>query len=170
MSEQTPFAGLEPFFEVVRRIILVLAGLAGAAILVMVGITVTDVVLRIFRTGIPGAYDVVRICGALCIGCGLPYVTAVKGHIAIEFIYRSLSRRGRVALDSAFRVVALALFGFLAWQNVRYGLSLHASGLLMPTLKLPVFWIPFVISFDFVLVCLVIFYHLLHPGREMIAS
>jgi TRAP-type C4-dicarboxylate transport system permease small subunit len=170
MSEDASFGGLEPFFEVVRRIILVCAGLAGAAILVMVGVTVTDIILRLFRAGIPGAYDIVRICGAVTIGCGLPYVTAVKGHIAIEFIYRSLSRRGRVVLDSAFRLVALGLFAFLAYQNVRHGLSLHASGLLMPTLKMPVFWIPLLISFDSVLVCFVIFYHLLHPGRQMIES
>ena len=159
---------LEPFFEVVRRLILALAILAGAAIVVMMGVTVFDILLRLFRTGIVGAYDIVRICGVVAIGCGLPYLTAVKGHIAIEFFYQSFSRPGRVVLDSVFRVVALALFGFLVYRNIHYGLSLNAAGVLMPTLKIPVFWMPLLLIFNALLICIVIAYHLVNPGREMI--
>lgn len=159
---------LEPFFGIVRKVILALAILAGAAILVMMGVTVADIVLRLFRTGIVGAYDVVRICGVVAITCALPYLTAVKGHIAIEFFYQSFSRVGRVILDSVFRIVALALFGFLVYRNIHYGLSLRASGVLMPTLKVPVFWMPLLVSFNALLICVVIAYHLVHPGEEMI--
>jgi len=161
---------LEPFFRVVRKLIVFFALLAGAAVLGMMGITVADVVLRVFKVGIVGAYDIVRICGVVAISCALPYITAVKGHIAIEFLYRSFSSRGRLALDSGFRLVALALFGFLVYQNIRYSLSLHAAGELMPTLRIPVFWLPLLIAFDALLVFIVILHHLLHPGREMIAS
>jgi TRAP-type C4-dicarboxylate transport system permease small subunit len=160
--------GLEAFFEVVRRMILGLALLAGAAILGMMGVTVADVVLRLFKTGIVGAYDIVRICGVVAIACALPYVTAVKGHVAIEFFYQSFSRGGRIVLDSVFRLVALALFAFLVYRNIGYGLSLRASGTLMPTLKVPVFWMPWLVSFNSLLICIVIAYHLVHPGAEMI--
>ena len=161
---------LDPFFRVVRKLILFFALLAGAAVLGMMGITVADVGLRIFNVGIVGAYDIVRICGVVAISCGLPYITAVKGHIAIEFLYRSFSPRGRIVLDLSFRLVALALFGFLVYQNIRYSLSLHAAGQLMPTLRMPVFWLPLLIAFNALLVFIVILHHLLHPGREMIAS
>ena len=161
---------LDPFFRVVRKLILFFALLAGAAVLGMMGITVADVGLRIFNVGIVGAYDIVRICGVVAISCGLPYITAVKGHIAIEFLYRSFSPRGRSALDLSFRLVALALFGFLVYQNIRYSRSLHAAGQLMPTLRMPVFWLPLLIAFNALLVFIVILHHLLHPGREMIAS
>lgn len=161
---------LEPFFRVVRRLIIVFALIAGTAVLVMMGITVADVVLRVFKVGIIGAYDIVCICAVVAIACALPYITAVKGHIAIEFFYRSFSRTGRRILDLVFRFVALVLFGFLVYQNIRYGLSLHAAGELMPTLKTPVFWMPLLIAFNAVLVFIVIVYHLLHPGEEMIAS
>lgn len=159
---------LEPLFGAVRKVILALAIVAGAAILVMMGVTVLDIALRLFKTGIVGAYDVVRICGVVAIACALPYLTAVKGHIAIEFFYQGFSRIGRVILDSVFRVVALALFGFLVYRNIHYGLSLRAAGVLMPTLKVPVFWMPLLISFNALLICIVVAYHLLHPGEEMI--
>jgi TRAP-type C4-dicarboxylate transport system permease small subunit len=167
--DRRPFTALlEPFFAVVRKIILAFALVSGAAILVMMTVTVVDIVLRVFRTGIVGAYDLVRIAGVVTISCGLPYITAVKGHIAIEFFYQNFSRAGRIALDTLFRLVALALFGFLAVRNVTYGVSLRATGELMPTLAVPVFWIPFLISLNSCLMCIVIFYHLIHPGKEMI--
>ena len=161
---------LELFFGAVRRLIVFFALLAGAAVLGMMGITVADVVLRVFKVGIVGAYDIVRVCGVVAISCALPYITAVKGHIAIEFLYRSFSTRGRFVLDLGFRLVALVLFAFLVYQNIRYGLSLYASGELMPTLRMPVFWIPGLIAFNALLVFIVILYHLLHPGQEMIDS
>jgi TRAP-type C4-dicarboxylate transport system permease small subunit len=168
MKAATAAEVLEPFFGVIRKVILGFALLAGGAILGMMGVTVADVILRLFKAGIVGAYDVVRICGVAAIACALPYVTAVKGHIAIEFFYQRFTRPGRIALDSIFRLVALALFGFLVYRNIHYGLSLRAAGVLMPTLKVPVFWIPLLISFDSLLVCIVICYHLVHPGEEMI--
>ena len=159
---------IERPFGFVRKVILLLALLAGVAVLVMIGITVTDVVLRIFNIGIVGAYDVVRVAGVVAISCGLPYVTAVKGHIAIEFFYQNLNRTGRILVDTLFRLAALALFGLLIHRNIRHGLSLFASGEVTPTLQIPVFWIPFLISFNLALVLIAIFYHLLRPGREMI--
>ena len=159
---------LEPFLTVSRKIILSLALVAGLSILAMMSVTVIDVFLRLFRTGIVGAYDVVRICGVLAISCSLPYVTAVKGHTAIEVFYQKFSRTGRIAMDIVMRLISLALFAFLIFRNIGYGLSLYHSGELMPTLKIPVFWIPFVVSLCCLQICIVIFYHLVHPGEEMI--
>jgi len=158
----------ERFFNGVRAVIRVSALVAGFAILAMIGVTVTDVVLRLFRSGITGAYDIVRILGLGSVACGLPYLTAVKGHIAIEFLYQRFSRKGRVAFDSAFRTITLALFGFIAYRCVTYGLSLKASGEVMASLRIPVFWIPFLISLDSLLVIIITFYHMIHPGKEMI--
>jgi len=60
---------LELFFHAVRRLIIGFALLAGAAVLGMMGVTVADVVLRVFKVGIVGAYDIVRICGVVAAGC-----------------------------------------------------------------------------------------------------
>jgi TRAP-type C4-dicarboxylate transport system permease small subunit len=161
-------AALEPFFAAVRRIILAFAFVSGAAVFVMIGVTAADVVLRMFKSGIFGAYDIIRMAGAVTVACALPYVTAVKGHIAIEFFYQKFSRRGRVFLDTVFRLVTLGIFGFMTVRTMMYGGELRASGQVMPTLKVPVFWIPVLIGVMFVLVLIVTVYHLLHPGREMI--
>ena len=53
------------FFLWNSRLIILLAYIAGASILLMMGITVLDVILRIFNIGITGAYDLVRAFGVL---------------------------------------------------------------------------------------------------------
>jgi len=126
------------------------------------------VILRIFRSGLYGAYDIIRMSGAVAVSCALPYVTAVKGHIAIEFFYQKFSRPGRVLLDTIFRLLTLGVFGFLVVRSVMYALELRASGQVMQTLKVPIFWIPLLTGLMFILVLVVTTYHILHPGKEMI--
>ena len=156
------------FFSFISRIIILFAYIAGGAILLMMMITVVDVILRIFSIGITGAYDLVRACGVIAVACALPYVTAAKGHIAIEFFYHKCSLRGRLILDFVFRISALVIFGGLTVQTFRHGLSLYSSGEVFPNLGMPVFWIPFVISLNSLLMMLVFIYHLIHPGKEFI--
>ena len=158
----------ERFFNIVRKIILFFTYLSGASVFLMIVVTAADVFLRIFSIGITGAYDIVRIAGVIAITCALPYVTAVKGHIAIEFFYHNFSRAGRIILDSLFRIITLVLFSIIIYRNFLYSLSLYSSGQVMPTLRIPVFWIPLMIGLSFILVCLTVFYHLIHPGKEMI--
>ncbi|MDR2589023.1 MAG: TRAP transporter small permease subunit [Spirochaetales bacterium] len=159
---------LEPFFNAVRSVILFLSYVSGAAIFGMIGVTVTDIVLRLFKSGVTGAYDIVCTAGAVSLACALPYVTAVKGHIAIEFCYRKAGRLGRIIMDSLFRLILLVLFALLVYRNIGYGIYLFSTGQVMLTLRTPIFWLPFLLSASFALVLVVTFYHLLHPGKGMI--
>ena len=155
-------------FSFFSRIILALAYIAGASILIMMTITVVDIILRIFNTGITGAYDMVRACGTVAVACALPYLTAVKGHIAIEFFYHKCGHFWRVILDTILRIASLLIFGILSVKIFQHGLSLYRAGEVFPNLGLPVFWIPFLISFNCFLMMVVFIYHLVHPGKELI--
>jgi len=156
------------FFSFISRLIKVFAFIAGVAILLMMVITVADVIMRIFGSSITGAYDLVRACGAVSVACALPYLTAVKGHIAIEFFYHRSGRVGRLAMDTLLRLASLLTFGTLTVFLFRHGLSMLETGEVFPNLGLPVFWIPLLISSSCVLMMIVILYHLLHPGKEFI--
>ncbi len=156
------------FFSVISHFIVILAYIAGISIILMIGITLVDVILRIFNIGITGAYDMVRACGAVAVACALPYLTAVKGHIAIEYFYHKCERSGRIVLDSFFRISSLIIFGILAVQTFRHGLSLAQTGEVFPNIGMPVFWIPLLISLNCILMMTVFFYHLIHPGKEFI--
>ncbi len=158
------------YHKILRGTVRVLAGIAGAAIVAMMLVICADVLLRAGGRPIAGSYDIVRILSVLVIVCALPYTTAVKGHVAVELLFHKLSRRGRAILDAFNRALVLGLFGLLAVYNVRYGMQLKASGELMATLPIPIYWIPGVIAGACGVMVLVIFYHMLHPGKALIKS
>jgi len=161
-------SALSVYSKVVKGMVYGLAVAAGAGVLAMVGVTVTDVVLRAFGHPLVGAFDIVRMAGAITLACSLPYTTAVKGHVAIEYFFLKLPRAGRVIVDTLARLLVMALLALLAWQCVAYGNSLRHSGQVSSTLQVPVFWVPYVMALSCVVVVLVVFHNLLHPGKEMI--
>ena len=158
----------DPLFVLVRLGVMVLAGIAGIGILAMMTVTCVDVVMRKFGSSLTGAMDVVALSGAVTIACALPYTTAVKGHVAIEYFFHKLHRRGRVIVDSASRVFLIGVFALVCWECFRYGHKLYASGEVTMTVKIPIFWVPYVVALSSGMVALVIAWHLLHPGKKMI--
>lgn len=171
-SSSHPHARWQRFLDGYQRVLRVpvvgLAIVAGVGLAVMMSVTCADVVLRIFRISLTGAYDLVKLSGAITIACALPYTTAVKGHVAIEYFFHKLSRRGRIGVDAVIRILVLGLFAVLGWQSVRYGVDLRANNEVSQTLQIPVFWVPWVIAVACGLVVLVTVYHLLRPGQPMI--
>ena len=156
------------FETTLRRLVLLLAAIAGVGLMAMVLITCADVVLRKLGHPLPGAYDMIKIAAALTLANGLPYTTAVKGHVAVEFFYQRLGPRGRVVADTLIRLVIMGLFTVLSWHLLRYGARLQSSGEVSMTLKLPVFWVPHLMAFDCAVVVLITFYHILHPGKALL--
>jgi TRAP-type C4-dicarboxylate transport system permease small subunit len=134
----------------------------------MVILTTVEVGLRAFQFSFTGAYDLVRIAAAVTLAAALPYTTAIKGHVAIEFFFHKLGPRGRAIVDALMRLLGMALFSLLTWGCVDYGNSLRARGEVSMTLQLPVFWVPYVLAASCALVVLIKLYHLTHPGRSML--
>ena len=154
--------------RVLRRMVLLSAGIAGLGLLTMMLVTCADVILRACGHPLRGAYDLVKIAAGLTVACGLPYTTAVKGHVAVEFFFHRLGQQGRVAVDTLIRLLIMALFSLFTLELVRYGTGLRKSGEVSMTLQLPVFWVPYVMAFACVVVVLVTLYHLFHPGKPLL--
>jgi TRAP-type C4-dicarboxylate transport system permease small subunit len=98
-----------------RRLVRLTAGIAGVGLLSMMTVTCLDVILRKMGHPLPGAYDLVKVAAALTIACALPYTTAVKGHVAVEFFYHKLGRDGRVVADTLIRLPIMAMFSLFTW-------------------------------------------------------
>ncbi|HSA02918.1 MAG TPA: TRAP transporter small permease subunit, partial [Candidatus Paceibacterota bacterium] len=135
MSDQSSSSASRPaaiwidrYHQALRALIGFLGLLAGLGLLTMVSVTSLDVVLRLFRISLKGAYDITSIAAALTVAAALPYTTAIKGHVAIEYFFQRLGRRGRIVVDTGMRLMVIALFVLLAWQSIRYGNSLRNSG------------------------------------------
>ena len=160
-------SGTSPRTGLLRALVNLLAAVGCLAIVAMALVTVADVVGRQFGWPVPGAYDLVRLLGAVAIFCALPLTKAVKGHIAIEFFFQLLARPGRALVDSLIRILLAVLFALLAAELVRQGVIFRLGNEQTPTLHLPVFWIFFVAAVGFAVSAGVTVWHLFHPGRSM---
>lgn len=163
-----PTTAVDLYHRTLRTLVHALARVAGAGLMVMMVVTSADVVLRKLGLSLTGAYDIVKIAATITVAAALPYTTATKGHVAIEFLFHKLGRRGRVLVDALMRLGGMAFFGLLAWGCVDYGNSLRTKGEVSMTLELPIFWLPYLLAVSCALVVLVKLYHLTHPGRPMI--
>ncbi len=159
---------MEFFVTGLRRLVRLTAGIAALGLLAMMTVTCVDVILRKLGHPLPGAYDLVKVAAGLTITCALPYTTAIKGHVAVEYFHHRLGRRGRVVADTLIRLPIVAMFSLFAWQFVSYGTKLRTSGEVSMTLQLPVFWLPYVVAFACGQVVLVTLWHLSHPGKPLI--
>ena len=138
-----------------------------AAVLAMMTITVADVLLRLVGRPIIGSYDLVRIAGAVAMACALPYVTAVKGHVAIEYFFQKMHLFGRNIVDRVLNLVGTGLFIALAVESFSTGSKIRFRGEVTATLQLPVFWVLWLIAACCLMVAGVIFYNLMQPRKEL---
>ncbi len=136
----------------------------------MVLVTCGDVLLRALHIPTKGAYDLIKLCGAVTVSCAVPLTTAMKGHVAIEYFFHKLSPRGRVVVDSLMRSIIVIGFALASWSSFAYGLSFLRNSEVTSTVEIPVFWVPMLMSFAFVVTSLVVLFHIFYPGRELVQS
>ena len=151
-----------------QRLIQGMAAIGSLAVAGIILVTVVDVIGREFGLPVKGAYDWVRVLGAVAMGCALPLTKAVKGHIAIEYFFQKMGPRGRAVADTLMRVVLLLIFGLLTERFIRQGIQFRESGETTMTVHLPMFWVPWVIAAGCALTAVVTVWHLLHPGRSLL--
>ena len=160
----------ESYRRIVSGLVRAMAAVAGVGIAVMIMATCLDVVLRRFGHPLVGVVDVVQIAACLSGACALPYTTAVKGHVAVEYFFQKFPRSVRIWVDAFSRGVAMLMFLYLSYRSWIYGKYLLRKGIGTLTLRIPLFWVLWVMSFTFIVVVLVKIYNLAHPGKEMIHS
>lgn len=159
---------LAAYHKVLRFLVVALAVVAGCSVFAMMAVTCLDVILRAVAEPLTGTLDLVKVFGAIGIAGALPYTTAVKGHVAIEYFFMKLPPLAQIIVDTLVRLVGMALFGLFAWQSKEYGVRLYQTNSVTATLQMPVFWVPWVIAFSCGVVVLVILYNLTHPGKTML--
>ena len=159
------------FYERILRVILTAFALcAGLGILGMMAVTCADVAMRAFTHPIKGSYDIAQILSVLALAGALPYTTALKGHVAVEYFFDKLPAIGRMIVDSLMRLLMIALFALFAWHSIEYGIKLKMSGEIMATLHIPVFWMPWLIAASCCASGLVVLFHLVFPGKALLRS
>ena len=145
-----------------------LNALAGTAVVAMMLLTCLDVVLRLLRHPVPGAYEIISFLGTLVISFSLAYTSLEKGHIAVELLVEKLPRRVRMGMESLTSFIGAALFALIAKQSVVYAMDLRQSGEVSVTLTMPIHPFIFGVAAGSGLLCLVLLAEGLKEARRMV--
>lgn len=139
--------------------------IAAAALLFMMMLTVADVFGRLFKSPIPGTFEIVGFTGGTVIAFALAFTSVEKGHIAVDILVMKLPWLARVIINAVNALVALALFALIAWQSVEFALDMKKSAEVSPTLQMPVYPFVYGIAAGCALLCIVLFVEFIRQLR-----
>ena len=134
---------MDPFDKIcgfIARVLLII----GAGILsFMMFLTMTDVVLRyVFRSPIPGAYELIQFMMAVVIPFGIVFCAHDKSHVSVEVVFDHLPDKIQRILYCVVSLIVLVLFLLVAWQSVVLLEETYETGYTSAILYIPSY--PFV--------------------------
>ena len=156
---------MKRFLKVVYTLDLSLQIVAGLGLAFMMVVTVIDVVMRALGRPIIGAIELICFSGAIVVGFSIPYSSWMKAHVYVDLLEEKLSKRSRLFLTLATKIIGILLFLFIAYNFILYGLSLKHSGEVSAGLKIPYYPITFGLALSCFMESLTLFADLLKLFR-----
>ncbi len=156
---------MDKFHGILLRTSNVLNAIAGAALTLMMTLTVADVLMRAFGHPILGTYEIVSLMLAVVIGFSIPKVSLDRGHVYMEFILEKLPGRIRSVTIAGTRLLCLVLFAVLGYNLFLIGNEFQAAGEVSSTLKIPFFPLAYGVGLCCFLECLVFLFDILQIWR-----
>lgn len=104
--------------------------LTAFCILVLMGVSFADVILRSMNRPIRGAYEITEIAVGAMVFAALPLVTLRREHVQVT-LFSALADRHRwlrLLFTLVGKAIGLAVFGFIAWHLYRLGNQMNATG------------------------------------------
>lgn len=147
--------GMDKSTRFLRQVFWMLNLIGGCALVGMMLLTSADVVLRLLKMPILGCYELVGFLGAITIAFPLAQTTIERAHVAVQLLVIRMSSAGRKAVFMFTSFLSLGLFSMIAFESVRYGSDVRASGEVSLTLHIPFWPILYGIGFCAAVVCII---------------
>lgn len=141
---------------ILQKIVYLMYGIAGIALVGIVFLTVADVFLRLFKIPIVGTYEIVSMLGAVVIGFAIPQTTIERGHVLMDFLTERFPFGGQRVLHLVTRLLGCLIFLIIGWNLFKLGNDLMATGQVSLTLKFPEYPVAYGVAFCCLLECLVL--------------
>ena len=147
---------MKGFLSGVERIGKFLNVIAGISLTFLMLLTITDVILRMFKKPVVGTYELVAFSGAVVIGFSMPLTSYVRQHIFVDFFILKFSQKVRNVFNIATRCVVIMLFFLIGWNLIKYGMDLQKSGEVSLTLQMPFYPVAYGVGVCCFVQCLVL--------------
>jgi TRAP-type C4-dicarboxylate transport system permease small subunit len=127
-------AGFLSFTVKISKLMNVIAYIALTFVMLL---TVTDVILRMFRHPIIGTFEIVQLAGAVVIAFGIPLTSWSRGMIYVDFFINRFPGRVKDTMNILTRVIGITIFIFIGYNLFAFATDLFRSGEVTPTVQLP---------------------------------
>jgi TRAP-type C4-dicarboxylate transport system permease small subunit len=134
---------MKGFFRGIYRLNISFLVIAGMGLVFMMGVTMTDIIMRALGRPIIGAVELVSFSGAVVIGFALPYSSWMKAHVIVDLLVGRLPPAGKRIMEFSAKLVGSVLFMFIGINFIFYGLSLMKTGEISPGFRIPYYPITF---------------------------
>jgi len=146
---------MEGFLKTINGISRFLNIIAGNSLTFLMLLTITDVILRGFKSPVPGTYEVVAFAGAVVIGFSMPLTSWMRAHIFVDFFILKFSQKGSDIFNIFTRCMVVVLFFLFGWNMIKYAMDLQKSGEVSLTLQMPFYPIAYGVGVCCFIQCLV---------------
>jgi len=146
---------MEGFLKTINGISRFLNIIAGISLTFLMLLTIADVILRGFKSPVPGTFEMVAFAGAVVIGFSLPRTSWLRAHIFVDFFILKFSQKGRDIFNIVTRCVVILLFFLIGWNLIKFGIDLQKSGEVSLTLQMPFYPIAYGVGVCCFIQCLV---------------
>jgi len=154
----------------VDRSVSFFAGLAAAALLLMLLVTVVNIGLRIVATPYNGTFEIVGMLSVLVNGLALAEAQRRRSHIAVDIVMNRAPVRVQLVVGAVVTTIGVVMFGLLAHQLVAYGLNLRDKGSVTESLRLPHWPLSLALAAGVLVLALALVSDLLQIGRNLRSS
>jgi TRAP-type C4-dicarboxylate transport system permease small subunit len=150
-------ACVKRFENVLRSITEKVAYAAMVALVGCTGLVVAHVIRRAVGRGlITGTNELVTLLAGCILSLGIPYLTFVKGHVAVGILVDRLAPRKQAGFDVAVYAISLGITVFATWAMVKLGLRIREWGWNSGVLQIPLFYFNYMMAGSLALTCVVL--------------
>lgn len=148
---------MNTFEKWVRLITEKVSYAAMVALLGCIGLVVAHVVRRAFGLGLfTATNELVTLLAGCILSLGIPYLTLVKGHVAVGILVDRLAPRKQAGFDVVVYAISVAITILATWAMVKLGLRIREWGWNSGVLEIPLFYFNYMIAGSLALTCVVL--------------
>ena len=119
---------------------------AGIALITMFLITFAEVTMRAVWRTIPGTFELISLLGGVVIGLAVPYTSQMNGHVAVDLLLNKVPKTIQDIMNVTTRIMVMIFFIFIALSLILMGLDHRASKEVTQTLRVPLYFVFFVLG------------------------
>jgi TRAP-type C4-dicarboxylate transport system permease small subunit len=128
----------------------------GTVLALMMLLTVSDVVLRVFGKPILGTYELISLAGAVVVGFAIPKTSHDDAHVFVDILIVGLSAKVRRVFQVMTKFLGIVLFVLLGINIALKGSELYSAGEVSLTLHMPLYPVAYALGFCCLIECLVL--------------